>query len=142
MIDIGLFFVGHRFGDNEWEFATIIQVIDALPVSMMAVLLLAIGARISGKQTFARVIAVLCALAALLMVAMLLLFALDVPVANQALQRALAAGAGQNAEVVTMIKRGIVKTFILGAGYLAAFVGLTIIMWKRPRTGAAQAEAG
>ena len=138
LIDIGLFFVGHRFGDSEWEFGTIIQVIDALPVSMMAVLLLAIGVRIKENKRLSRAIAVVCGLAVLFLLALLLVFALDVPVAYGALRRATASNSQDSAAVVTAIKRGITKTFILGAGYLAAFVGLTITMWKRPRTGAAE----
>ncbi len=140
LIDIGLFFVGQRFGDNEWEFGTIIQVIDALPVSTMAVLLLAIGVRISGSRRLSRVIAVVCGLAALFLVALLLVFALDVPVAYRAMQRATASGSSEAQEVVTGIKRGIAKTFILGTGYLAAAVGLTIVMWKGSRADATEAS--
>ena len=137
LIDIGLFFVGQRFGDSEWEFGTIIQVIDALPVSMMAVLLLAVGVRIKENRKLSRAIALVCALAVLFLLTLLVIFALDVPVAAGALRRAAASSSSDSAAVVTAIKRGITKTFILGTGYLAAFVGLTITMWRGPRTVAA-----
>lgn len=129
-LDLGFYFVPTHFGDNEWEFGTIIQFFDALPVVTMAMLLLAMGLRLREGQRLMRVFAVLSGLVALVMLAFLLLFALDVPVALAALKHPRAGGAPASDVVISGIKRGTFKTFLEGAGYLAAYLGLTIVMWK------------
>src|SRR5688500_13563574 len=83
--DVMLFFWPPRFGDNEWEFGTIAQTVDALPLPTMGMLLLALAARaVGGSPLWSRGLAVafLVALVGLLVLGGL--FLLDVPVAFKA----------------------------------------------------------
>jgi hypothetical protein len=136
-VDVLLFYWPVRFGDNEWEFAVIAQTFDALPLPTLGLVLLALALRTMPERRFlARLGAVKCALIALLLLALLAIFALDVPVAFNALARATreaAARGGQaNPLVGAGLKRIVAKALVLGLAYASTYVAMAVLLWRGP----------
>lgn len=134
-VDILLFYYPAQFGQNEWEFGTIAQTFDALPLPMMATVLLALGVRArGGHRIWPRGLAVLCALVALCLVGLLVIFVLDVPIAWKAMTGVPGPAQAQaSPAVVSGIKRGIAKVAAFGVGYVSAYTALAIGLWRAPR---------
>lgn len=127
------------FGNSEWEFGIIAQTFDAMPTATMGMLLLALGlrARDAGKA-LTRTHAAVCALVALVIALLLVIFSLDIPVAWRAMTRVPpGGGAPQTAVVIAGIKRGIAKAVLFGVVYLVTYAMMARMMWRRPRTFAA-----
>jgi len=134
-VDVALFYYPMRFGEAEWEFGIIAQTVDALPAPTMALVLLGLGFRARGGRAFwCKALGVLAGVAALTLLALLVIFALDIPVAFQALARAARTAAQQGGQanplVSSGLKRGIAKVLVLGTGYLAAYVTLAVVLWR------------
>lgn len=128
LIDLGVNWYPVRFGSPEWEFGTIATSIGSLPLLTMglaAVLasFLARGTR-WGILTLGAVLLVL----GVVVIALLAVFALDVPLALKASARSPAALA---------LRKTIVRTGLLGLafslGYLAA--GISCIVSTKRRIG-------
>lgn len=60
-VDVGLFYRPLRFGDAEWEFGTIAQTFDAMPLATLGLVLLALGGSYLVTKTGANVISLGCA---------------------------------------------------------------------------------
>lgn len=143
-VDVALFYWPLRFGDAEWEFGVISGTFDALPQPTLGLILLALAARaMPERRRFSRLLAVVSAIVTIKLVGLLIIFALDIPVAfaaiSTATQRAVASGAPVNPLVGSGLNRGIAKVLLFGAAYVAAFLGLTIVLG---RTGARPAPDG
>ena len=135
--DVALFYLPLQFGQNEWEFGTIAQTFDALPLPTLAMLLLATGLRArGGSRRWTRALAAACGLVVLVLVGLLLIFALDVPVAWKAMAHPTTGMAAPTLQVIAGIKRGIVKVLLFGVGYLAAYATLAVSLWRSGRTRA------
>ena len=80
--DVLLFYWPSRFGESEWEFGVISQTIDALPLPTLGMVLLAVALRaMSERRALAGIAVFACSLVALGLLGLLVIFALDVPVA-------------------------------------------------------------
>ncbi len=139
-VDVALFYWPLRFGDAEWEFGTISQTFDALPLPTMGAVLLAMAARLTGRPQAKVALAVLCAAIAVWCLTLLIVFLLDVPVAFQALDRATRAAAEQGRQVNPLagagLKRGVAKAIVFGIAYAAAYLALAVLLLRKPRAGA------
>ncbi len=117
------------WGSPEWEFATVAATFGALPLVTMGLAAL-LGSMLGrGSRVGIIAVSVLALLAGLAVLGLFLLFLTDVPLALRASARTAASLA---------IRRGIVRTSILGlgfgVGYLAAAV-LSLVSLRR-RVGA------
>jgi len=147
LVDVGLFYWPLRFGDAEWEFGTIAQTLDALPLPTLGLVLIAVGlwAR-GGRPLWTRATAVVFLLAALLVAILGAIFLLDVPVALKALARAAAAakehGAVPNPLVSSGLKRGIAKAAVFAVTYVAGYATIGVSLWRGVRRSLRAAAAG
>lgn len=116
------------WGSPEWEFGTIATTFGALPLVTMGVAALLGSVLARGSRTGVIAVGVFVLLAGLAVLGLYALFMTDVPIALQASARTPAALA---------IRRGIVRTSILGlgfgVGYLAA--ALVSLLSLRRRVG-------
>lgn len=134
-VDVLLFYLPPRFGDNEWEFATIAQTFDALPLPTLGLVLLALALRtMPHRRLLARIGAAKCALIALLLLGLLLIFMLDVPVAFNALARATQEAAARGGQVNPVasagIKRVVAKALLYGLAYVTAYAAIAVLLWR------------
>lgn len=133
-MDIGLLYLPLGFGNNEWEFGIIAQTFDALPTATVGMVLLAAGLRAHGSRTaILRALSIVCVVIALILAVLLLIFALDIPIAWKAMTR-VPAGATPTTQpnpiVVSGIKRGIAKAMLFGLVYITAYGVLARQMWR------------
>ncbi len=131
-VDVGLFYYPSRFGSAEWEFGTIAQTLDAMPLPTLGLALLALGIRArGGRVVWTRGLAAVFALVGLLSLAGLVLFALDIPLALKAMQRAAQqAKNGQAAIVSSGLKRGMAKVIAFSVCYALAYGWMAVTMWR------------
>jgi hypothetical protein len=133
--DIGLLYLPLGFGNNEWEFGIIAQTFDALPMSTVGMLLLALGLRARGAgRVFTRGHAIICMIVVLVLVLLLVIFSLDIPIALKAMMR-VPQGASPTTQpnpiLVSGIKRGIAKAVLFGLIYIVTFGGMAWQMWRK-----------
>ncbi len=138
-LDVLLFYWPPHFGDKGWEFGTIAQTMDALPLPTLGLLLLAMGLRgAAAGRMWTRPMALGLTGVALACAGLLALFCLDIDTAyiamNRAARAALAQGGAPNPYLSSDLKRGIAKTVILGATYAVTYASLAWIMWRGPST--------
>jgi hypothetical protein len=84
LLDLGLTWVPFRFGAPEWEFGTVTNSLNALPVVTMGCALLLAGALANGRRWLARGVAGLLVVLAVWVVAVALLYATNLPFILQA----------------------------------------------------------
>jgi hypothetical protein len=137
-VDVGLFYYPVRFGEAEWEFGIIAQTFDAMPLPTLGLVLLALGIRArSGSIAWSRGAAIIFAVVALLCLAALVLFALDIPLAFRAMHRAGAQATQQSALISSGLKRGMAKVILFSVCYATAYALLAFKMWRVPREAGA-----
>src|SRR5262249_38628973 len=129
--DIVLFYWPSRFGNTEWEFGTIAQTFDAMPLPTLGFGLLATGilAR-GGSIVWSRTMSVACAAIGVACAVAALVFALDVPVALKAVERANVAARPQGALVSAGLKRVSAKALLFSLSYTAVYLWLAVRMWR------------
>jgi hypothetical protein len=137
-LDVLLFYWPPQFGDKGWEFGTVAQTMDSLPLPSLGLALLAIGLRGSAaSRLFTRPFALGLILVALACAGLLALFCLDIETAYRAVGRAaravVAQGGAPNPYLSSDVKRGIAKTVVLGVTYILLYASLGFQMWRGPR---------
>lgn len=134
-VDVGLFYYPPRFGEAEWEFGIIAQTFDAMPLPTLGLVLLALGIRARGGSIgWSRAMAVVLAVVGLLCLAALVLFALDMPLALKAMQRAAAQARNPQAALISSgLKRGMAKAIVFAVCYSLAYGWMVVVMWRVPR---------
>jgi hypothetical protein len=140
-LDVVLFYWPPQFGDKGWEFGTVAQTMDALPLPTVGLALLAIGLRGSeAKRIWTRPFALGLVCVALGCAGLLALFCFDIQTAYRALGRAartaMQQGSAPNPYLTSDVKRGIAKTVVLGVTYTLTYVSLGWQMWRGPRSTA------
>jgi hypothetical protein len=89
LLDIALAWYPFHFGNPEWEFGTVSSTLDSLPVTVFGFGLLLGGAVARGWRNRVRIWAILLIVLAVLIIAMAVMYALDVPVAFRAVHEPL-----------------------------------------------------
>jgi len=121
--DIVLVWVPLHFNSWQWEFGTIAASVSALPLASVGLACLLASLLARGRPWALKTIAILAVLSALIVLACLSLFATDVPLALRAAQGPAATG----------IRKGIVKTLVLGIGFGALYVAAALTAWRHSR---------
>jgi hypothetical protein len=105
--DIALAWVPLGFGNWQWEFGTVAATVAGLPLASFGLAALQASAFARGSRRSLGATSIFLILLAVAVLAALVLFLLDVP---------LALRAGQGAAAIA-IKKAIIKTFMLGLGF-------------------------
>jgi hypothetical protein len=117
-----------RFGNAEWEFGTASAYLDAMPLPTLGVTLFVAAGMALGKRWMLRTSAVVLVLMSMMVLALLLVFALDVPLALRAVtEPAIRFG----------LKKAIVKGIAQGLGYPVILVLFASMAWRHSRATAA-----
>jgi hypothetical protein len=118
-VDLALLRYPLQFGSVEWEFGTISAHLNGMPLGTMGLILLAAGTLGSGWRCMARGLAVFCAVVAVGVVSLSVIYLLDVPVALK--------GAPQ---VKSLLIRAIVKAGMFAITYTTLYAWLARFLWR------------
>ena len=121
--DILLAWYPPGFGLIEWEFGTISSSIAGLPLVTVGLAALFGTSLARGRRWLVRTVGLLLLLAAVVVLAALALFLTDIPIALQTVTNPALIG----------IKKAIVKTLFLGAGFAFSYLIAGIITLRRLR---------
>jgi hypothetical protein len=121
--DIALAWIPLAFGNPQWEFGTVAATFSGLPLASFGLAALQAAAFARGKRGILGASSIFLILLAVAVLAALVLFLLDVPLALRAGQGAAAIG----------IKKAIIKTLMLGLGFggLYLFGGIAGLRYLR-----------
>jgi len=136
-LDVVLFYWPPHFGDKGWEFGTVAQTMDALPLPTLAAVLLSLGLRgAAARRHLTRPMALALVAVAIGCAGLLSIFIRDFDAAYAAMTRAARAaveqGGAPNPYLSSDLKRGIGKTLVLGATYMLTYGWLGWQMWRGP----------
>lgn len=112
-----------RIGMPEWEFSTVGQTLDRMPLLTIGLLLVALGTLQSRSVRATRMVAALFGLLTLAVILMMTLYALSAVVALRAVPP----------ETLSLLKRAIARTVATSFIYMALFGALGVTMWRRTR---------
>ena len=126
--DLALLWYPLRFGDPEWEFGTISAHLDGMPLGTVGLAMLVAGAIGRGWRRGARILAVLCLLVVVGLLAISVIYLLDVPLA-------LPATAPQ---VRPVIMKAMLKAGVFSATYTVLYAWLAWFLWRCTRLVKAQ----
>ncbi|MET0399890.1 MAG: hypothetical protein ABW277_24085 [Longimicrobiaceae bacterium] len=115
-----------RFGTPQWEFATVSQTFDRMPLLVLSLLLVAVGTLPSGSVTAARAVAGLLGTLSLLAVGLAALYCLAAAVAWSGAR-------GAPPEALSLLVRAVVKTVLVAVVYATVLAGLAATLWRRTR---------
>lgn len=125
LVDLGLLWNPPNFGTSSWEFATLSQTFDSLPMTSLGLGLLAFGFLLQprSRPIQVRIAAVLFGLACLTLVVLGVLYFTVVPeIMRQA-----------PPEAVTALNRAVVKNVAEIIIYPVAFGALAVVLWRSVR---------
>ena len=121
--DFVLVFYPGRFGDPTWEFAAVDAAFSSLPVFTVGLGLLISAALAQGFVTRVRVLAVVCMLLAVAIVALMLLYATNIPLALKL----------SPPDVLPGIYKSIIRTVLMAVVFGTGFVVAAFTAWRRTR---------
>lgn len=124
-LDVALLWYPPRFGESDWEFGTIAQSLDALPLPSMGLLLVAVAVLLRGRRGSVWIVTGVFGLVTLGLLATATLFALDVPQALSAVARDARLGPG--------IKRVLLKAGVFFVSYVLGYGLATLTLIRRAR---------
>lgn len=117
-----------RFGVPQWEFSTISQSVEMMPLLVVGVTMMVGATIVSGRVLHARLLAAFCALLALVMVALGVVFLLASLVAwSQAVQAAVPS------EAKWLLVRAVAKNLLLGGAFTGLYSAFAWSLWSRSR---------
>ncbi len=125
LVDLGLLWNPSNFGSSSWEFATLSQTFDSLPMTALGLGLLAFGFLLQprSRPVQVRIMAGVFGLAA---VSLLVMGVLYFTVAPEVMRQV-------PPEAVTALNRAIVKNVAEIIIYPATFVCLAVLLWRSVR---------
>lgn len=126
MINLALLWWSPQFGTPQWEFATVSQTFDRMPLLVLSLLLVTVGTLLSGSAAACRAVAGLLAALALAVVAMTVLYGLSATVA-------WSGSRGAPPEALSLLVRAVVKTALVAAVYTTVLAGLATTLRRRTR---------
>ena len=119
-----------RLGNPQWEFSTISQTLEMMPLLVVGVTMLVVATIASGSARGARLLAGVCAALVLVLVAMAVLFLMASLVAySQASQ------SGMPGEAKGLLLRAVGKHVFMGGIYTFLFGTLSWSLWSRVKRG-------
>lgn len=121
LTDVALLWYPARWASIEWEFGTISSTFDALPLATIGLCTVAMAAVARGYRWSARIAALALLVVCLALVAMAVVFWLDVPLALRAVA----------APLKPALKRAIVKTGSISACYIALYAVFGVWVLRR-----------
>ncbi len=122
--DLALAWYPSAFGSSDWEFGTITQTLNGLPVPALGLALVMASAAARGWRGAVRAVAVLFGLWAVVLMALGLLYATSIPIGLRAVVD----------EVPRLgLKKAIARSVVQFAGYSVVFLVLAIIGWRGTR---------
>jgi hypothetical protein len=119
--DLLLVWYPFRFGSPEWEFGTVTQALDGLPVTTLGLAMLLGAAVARGQRWLVRTIATVFLVLAVIIVLAAILYATNVPMALQAIE---------DPGIKTGLKKAIAKSAIQSAVYPLAFLWIGVKAWR------------
>ena len=126
--DMALLWYPLLFGTPEWEFATISACYDAMPVGTVGLILMVAGAIGRGWRGVTRTLAVVSFCIALGLVAVSVVYLLDVPLALK----------GIAPPVKYVLKKAMLKAGVSAAAYTVLYAWLAWFLWRSTRLVKAQ----
>jgi hypothetical protein len=126
MVNQALLWWSPRFGTPQWEFATVSQTFDRMPLLLLSLLLVALGTLLTGSVPASRAVAALLGTLALLVVGLAVLYGLSATVAWSGARDA-------PPEALSLLFRAVVKTALVATIYAAVLAGLAASLWRRTR---------
>ena len=125
-LDVLLTWLPLRFGNPEWEFASVTASLNGLPLAAMGLVLVLVSAIARGRRWTVRVVAAVFAMLALGIVAAAVLYATNIPIALQSVTSPVArVGLG----------KAMIRTMGQVVAYPVLFAWLAVRSWKHSRTG-------
>ena len=121
LLDLGLTGYPFQFGNPDWEFGTVGSVLNALPVPMLGLALLIGSAAARGWRLGLRLWSIVAVLAAVAILAALVLYALNLPLAFKTVQEPL---------LRTGLKKSVLKTLVQALIYPTVFLILSYKAWR------------
>ena len=121
VVDIALRWYPTAFKSTEWEFATTSISIASLPLLSIGATTLLFSFLARAARTGVMIVGVLFTLLALLVIAWLVLFALDVPVALGAIT-----AAGPRTEII----KNVVRTLVMGGAFFLLYVAGAAVSFR------------
>ena len=122
--DLGLSLVPFQIGNPQWEFGTFSRVFDSMPLATMATLLFFAGSVARGSKWAFRAVATWSLLVGVLLLGALVLYALNIPLALQAVTQPVAAAG---------LRKAIAKALLQGTVYPVLFFGMGMFGWRTAR---------
>jgi hypothetical protein len=119
-----LAFVPVHIGSPEWEFGTVSSYLDALPLPALGATLFMASGIAQGKRWMVRTGSVLLVLMAGLILALVVLYATDIPLALKSVS---------DPAIRLGLKKAIVKALGQGLGYPVVFAVIAVKAWKVSR---------
>jgi hypothetical protein len=127
MLDIGLAWIPFHLGNPEWEFGTVTQSLQALPVPFLGAALIIAAGIARNRLWWARIGVIVLALMALCVVLSGVLYALNVPLALRAVKQP---------QVLFGLKKAIVRTALQVALYGVTATGMAWLGWRTVKRAA------
>ncbi len=121
--DLALLWYPLQFGSAEWEFGTISGHLNGMPLGTVGLALLAAGAMGRGWRRTNRLLSLVCLLILLGLLAISLIYLLDVPIA-------LRAAAPQ---IKPVLKKAMLKAGVFAVTYGILYAWLARFLWRATR---------
>ena len=130
-VDLALPYLRPHFGSASWEFFTISQTFEGVPLPLLGLVMLTLGARASESSVGLRALSWIFITGSIVSVVLLMLFALDVPVLLTSLR------ASDTPDISSrQLWRDTGKTLVFGLCYIVSGLWLATVA----RRGARQIE--
>lgn len=126
LVNQALLWWSPQFGTPQWEFATVSQTFDRMPLLVLSFLLVAVGTLLSGSVVASRAVAGLLGTLSLLVVGLAGLYCLAAAVAWSGAR-------GAPPEALSLLVRAVVKTALVAVVYAMVLAGLAATLWRRTR---------
>lgn len=123
LTDVALLWFPARWASVDWEFGTVSAAIDGLPLATIGLGLVSTGAVARGKRGALAVLALVLGLMVLAVIALLLVFALDVPVVLRAV----------DPQLRMTVRKAMLKTGSMAVVYVALYLTLGVWVVRRFR---------
>jgi hypothetical protein len=120
-VDLGLVWIPFRFGSGEWEFGTVSQAMNAMPLLTMGLVFLTMAGLLAASAVMLRVLSLVHLFITLALIGAGLLYALNVPVALGAVPP----------EAKSLLQRAILRTSAFAGIYTLLFGWLSWFTWRR-----------